>query len=328
MRKLLRAFLFFTRSERRGLLVWLALILLVIIGGEIYTCRQEQATLAPDALEAQQKALKEYQAFIASVRQQETEDKQRWRQVRPSSLREQAPVLTAFDPNTADSVTFRQLGLPGWMARNILRYREKGGKFRRPDDFRKIYGLTEEQYQTLSPYIRIAQTDSVRPRPSLFLAETRTDSLPKQVVEKYAPGTKVDLNRADTTELKKIPGIGSVYAARIVAYRRSIGGFCDVSQLKEVGGLPEGIERWFRISIPPQRNLKINRWGVERLCAHPYLNFYQARAIVEHRHKYGPLKSLSQLELYDVFAPSDIKKLEPYVDFSTFGSEGGQAQKK
>ena len=59
MRELLRAFLFFTRTERRGLFVWLVLILFVVVGGKIYRDRQEQATLTPDALEAQQKALKE-----------------------------------------------------------------------------------------------------------------------------------------------------------------------------------------------------------------------------------------------------------------------------
>ena len=315
MRKLLRAFLFFSRTERRGLLVWLALILLVIIGGKIYTCRQEQATLAPDALEAQQKALKEYQAFIASVRQQETEDKQRWRQVRPSSLSEQAPVLTAFDPNTADSVTFRQLGLPGWMARNILRYREKGGKFRRPDDFRKIYGLTEEQYQTLSPYIRIVQTDSVRPRPSLFLAETRTDSLPKQVVEKYAPGTKVDLNRADTTELKKIPGVGSGIARLICGYRQRLGGFYHIGQLREINLDDSKLAAWFTIDTAAIVRIPVNRSGVNRLNRHPYINFYQAKVLVEHRKKHGPLRNLKPLALYEEFTPKDLERMAHYLSF-------------
>ena len=62
-----------------------------------------------------------------------------------------------FDPNTADSTTFLSLGLPSWMIKNILHYRHKQGKFRHPEDFRKIYGLTEEQYQTLHPYIQITE---------------------------------------------------------------------------------------------------------------------------------------------------------------------------
>lgn len=42
---------------------------------------------------------------------------------------------------------------------------------------------------------------------------------------KYPEGTLVDLSEADTTELKKIPGIGSGIARMIVAYRKRLGGF-------------------------------------------------------------------------------------------------------
>ena len=315
MRELLRAFLFFTRTERRGLFVWLVLILFVVVGGKIYRDRQEQATLTPDALEAQQKALKEYQAFIASVRQQETEEKQRWRRMWPSAPHKQAPVLTVFDPNTADSVTFRQLGLPGWMARNILRYRERGGKFRRPDDFRKIYGLTEEQYRTLSPYIRIAQTDTARPRPSLFLAETQADSLPKLAVEKYAPGTKVDLNRADTTELKKIPGVGSGIARLICSYRKRLGGFYHISQLREINLDDSKLADWLAIDTAAIVRIPVNRSGVNRLNRHPYINFYQAKALVEYRKKHGPLRNLKPLALYEEFTPKDFERMAHYLSF-------------
>lgn len=316
MRKLLRAFLFFSRTERRGLIVWLALIVLVVVGGKIYSYRQEQATLTPDALEAQQKALKEYRAFIASVREKEAEDRQRWRGVRSSSPYESALVLTTFDPNTADSVTFRQLGLPGWMARNILRYREKGGKFHSPDDFRKIYGLTEEQYRILSPYIRIAQTDTAhRPRPSLFLVETRTDSISKQTVEKYACGTKVDLNRADTTEMKKIPGIGSGIARLICGYRQRLGGFYHISQLREINLDDSKLADWFIVDTAAIVRIPVNRSGINRLNRHPYINFYQAKVLVEYRKKHGPLRNLKPLSLYEEFTPKDLERMAHYLSF-------------
>ena len=55
--------------------------------------------------------------------------KARW-----EALDEESP----FDPNRTDSVTFCRLGLPAWMAKNILRYRSKGGKFRKAEDFKKV----------------------------------------------------------------------------------------------------------------------------------------------------------------------------------------------
>ena len=231
-----------------------------------------------------------------------------------SSPDENAPVLTLFDPNTADSATFRQLGLPGWMARNILRYREKGGKFRRPDDFRKIYGLTEEQYHALSPYIRIAQTDTTHARPSLFLSEARTDSFP-QKAEKYAPGTKIDLNRADTTELKKIPGIGSGIARLICSYRQRLGGFYHISQLREINLNDSLLTEWFTIDTTVLVRIPVNRSGINRLNRHPYLNFYQAKALVEYRKKHGPLKNLKPFALYEEFTQEDLRRIARYLSF-------------
>ena len=314
MRKLPRAFLFFSRTERRGLIVWMILILLVILVEKIYSYRQAQRTFTAEALEAQKEAVKDYQAFIASVRQKESEEKRRRQSTWYSSPGENALVLTLFDPNTADSATFRQLGLPGWMARNILRYREKGGKFRRPDDFRKIYGLTEEQYHTLSPYIRIAQTDTAHARPSLFLSEARTDSFP-QKAEKYAPGTKIDLNRADTTELKKIPGIGSGIARLISGYRQQLGGFYNLSQLEDIDLDYRQLADWFRIDTTAIRRIPVNRASVDRLRRHPYLNFYQAKVLVEYRRKHGPLKSLKPFVLYEEFTRENLERIGHYLSF-------------
>lgn len=61
-----------------------------------------------------------------------------------------------FDPNTADSVQFKRLGLQAWQIRSILHYRAKGGVYSRPSDFARVYGMTKRQYEALAPFIRIA----------------------------------------------------------------------------------------------------------------------------------------------------------------------------
>lgn len=216
------------------------------------------------------------------------------------------------------------------MVSNVLRYRSKGGRFRRAEDFRKIYGLTQQQFDTLRPYIVIAPADgdgsaSVPPvhSPSatqqtspLLLASQHTDSLPaRPQVQKYAPGTTVDLNRADTTELKKIPGIGSGIARLISNYRRQLGGFYRVEQLGEIGLDHRQLAAWFRIDTTALQRLDVNHTGIEQLRRHPYLNFYQAKAIVEYRRKHGPLKSLKPLALYEEFTPDDLERLSHYLSF-------------
>ncbi len=63
--------------------------------------------------------------------------------------------LFTFDPNTVDSAGWKKLGLKDKTVRTIIHYREKGGRFRHPEDIRKIYGLRKEDADRLVPYIRI-----------------------------------------------------------------------------------------------------------------------------------------------------------------------------
>ena len=202
------------------------------------------------------------------------------------------------------------------MSHNILRYREKGGIFRSVESFAKVYGLTTEQYETLKPYIRIGDPYKPVQRDTTLRQKwlARTDSLKAQ---KYPEGTVIDLNKADTTELKKIPGIGSAYARQIIAYRSHLGGFYKVEQLQELPFLSKEFNVWFKVEQKEHPYILVNKWGVEHLRSHPYLNFYQSKVIVEHRKKYGKIKSLSQLSLYEEFTEKDLERLSPYVCFDS-----------
>lgn len=311
MKNPFKDFLYFTRKERRGIIVLMAGIVLVHLSGEFYASRARKRRLTAAEMQWQQNAVKEYEAFLATVRK-----KEKPRRTSPDyavypEKPEVAVTLAPFDPNTADSVAFRHLGLPGWMARNILRYRRKGGKFRRAEDFRKIYGLTEEQYRNLAPYIRISPEEaSQQPVASLYLPSTKKDSL-----YKYPEGTVIDLNSADTIELKKIPGIGSGIARRIVGYRQRLGGFYKVEQLQEIDLDYTRLEAWFDIRPEDIRRIPVNRSGIERLYHHPYIDFYQAKALIEYRKKNGKLRSLKSFVLYEEFTESDLERIGHYISF-------------
>ena len=227
--------------------------------------------------------------------------------------KEESPIqLFSFDPNKADSIELSSLGLSAYVVRNILKYREKGGRFRTADSFSRIYGLTEKQFNTLKPYIRIAQTDTPKKEKMDTMVAV---VIPERKVFKYPEGTLVDVNVADTTELKKIPGIGSGIAKAIVAYRNRLGGFYSLSQLEEIDYVTPELLKWFKLEGGTIRKLDINRWGLDKLRSHPYLNFYQAKVIIEHRRKRGEIKSLSQLSLYEEFTEKDLIRLSAYVSF-------------
>lgn len=219
-----------------------------------------------------------------------------------------------FDPNHADSLTLLEVGLSPWQVRNMLRYRRKGGRWRSPDDFARLYGLSEEEFRRLRPYVRIAPAD----RPKAYAREEHYGRpLPEQPryerTEKYAEGTKVSLNEADTTELKHIPGIGSYYAGKIVRYRERLGGYVSVAQLAEVEGLPAGVSRWFVLSGQPvPKRISLNRASFKELVRHPYLNYEQTKCIVNHIRRYGPIRSWNELRLYKDFSAHDFERLAPY----------------
>ncbi len=317
MKNVLKKFFYFTRTERRGILLLCTLILLVYGGAQVYFHRQEKASRPSAEERAEQLRMQqEEEDFLATIQEEEEKGRARHRHPEDTGFRPGKPAVTPFpfDPNHADSLTLCRLGLPGWMARNIVRYRERGGRFRHPEDFRKIYGLTDGQYAALEPYIRIAPQDTARPAsPRLYTAQTERDTLVRPY--KYPAGTVIELNRADTTELKKIPGIGSGIARLITGYRQRLGGFYALEQLREIDLNPEPLRPWLRIDSTAIRRLNLNRVSVDRLRHHPYFNFYQARAIVEWRKKHGPLRNLKVFALYEEFTEADFERMRHYVCF-------------
>ena len=132
---------------------------------------------------------------------------------------------------------------------------------------------------------------------------------------KYEPGTILDLNRADTTELKKIPGIGSGIARLIVGYRQRLGGFYQIEQLIDINLNIQQLRAWFSIDPANVHRINLNRISVDRLRSHPYINFYQAKAIVEYRKKKGSLTSLKPFSLYEEFTETDLERIGHYVCF-------------
>ena len=144
------------------------------------------------------------------------------------------------------------------------------------------------------------------------------ETLPKKEYVKafkYPEGTLVDVNLADTVELKKIPGIGSGIAGNIVRYRERLGGFYALSQLEEVKHVTPELLKWFKLENDSIQKMKINKASLDKLRAHPYLTFYQAKVIIEHRRKKGQIKSLSQLALYEEFTEKDLERLSAYISF-------------
>ena len=297
-------FFYYNRSQRRAVCVLLILIAFLLV------C----IMFVPEAPMSQHIMVADVDSTALKAFERKVQQPKRWsgKGKSDSAQIKESVVLKPFDPNLADSIELSSLGLPSFVVRNIMRYRQKGGRFRTVESLSRIYGLTEEKFVELKPYVRIAQVE--KKNPEKVDAVMRPQWKEKKTY-KYPEGTLVDVNTADTAELKKIPGIGSGIAKAIVAYRERLGGFCSVEQLEEVDYVTPALLKWFKLDTPSVRKLDINKMTLDRLCSHPYLNFYQARVIVEHRRKKGSIKSLSQLALYEEFTEKDLKRLSAYISF-------------
>jgi DNA uptake protein ComE-like DNA-binding protein len=224
-----------------------------------------------------------------------------------------------FDPNTADSTQLLRLGLQDWQVRNIYKYRAAGGIYRKPLDFAKLYGLTVKQYRELEPYIRIS-SDYLPASTLVNEKETYTRKEPKDSITYQRPSKiketeHIVLNTADTTLLMTIPGIGPYYARKIVQYGNRLGGYVSVDQLDEIDNFPTEAKKYMEISNPSPKKLNVNQLSLNELKRHPYINFYQAKAITDYRRLHGAIKSLNDLRLLKDFTPEVIKRLTPYVAY-------------
>lgn len=224
--------------------------------------------------------------------------------------------LKPFDPNTADATTLEGLGLARWQVKSILNFRAKGGEFRTPEDFARVYKLTAKQYRQLRPYIQIS--NDYLPASSLIqktAGEKEQNEDTYQPYAKISKGEFITLNDADTTLLRRVPGIGPYFAKEILYYEKRLGGYVNIDQLSEIEHFPEEAKQYFQIDLSKVKKLNINKLSFSKLRAHPYINYYQAREIIEYRHKYGNIKSLDELKLSPYFAEDDMKRIKPYIEY-------------
>ena len=246
--------------------------------------------------------------------------------------------LFCFDPNTADSTALLKLGLRPWQVRNIYKYRAHGGIYRKPEDFARLYGLSAHKYKRLLPYIRIAkeyrmtaaeyvgnmgkgerisyyknnQNNTYGNRQQGIYGEK---TIPSDYPRKISTGEYIILNTADTTQLMRVPGIGSYYSKVIMRYGERLGGYVSIDQLDEIEGFPPEAKRFFIISNPSPRRLNMNTMSLNELKRHPYINYYQAKAITDYRRINGQIHSLKQLSTSPDFTEETIKRLLPYVTY-------------
>ncbi len=312
--------LFLLTSEQ-----WLGIVILALLAGIILFLLHRFQPSIQEPTEPISDSLRT--AFTQHQAEQDSIRKAQWKKKYPRDTI--AIHMQLFDPNTADSSTLVHLGLKPWQATNMLKYRAKGGRYRKAEDMKKLYGMTDSMYNTLLPYIMIdtiaihRYRDSVRQSMQHSIRDsTMTDSLPTYISPKR--DTILNLRTADTTELNMIRGIGNYRAQQIIRYREQLGGFTSVEQLREIKALQplftdslsaDSLLSHFFLDSIIVEPLRVNQARPEILQRHPYLTFEQAKAIYELRRSKIRLKHIDQLKTLDCLTPNDLNRLSPYLNF-------------
>jgi competence protein ComEA len=214
------------------------------------------------------------------------------------------PTYFYFDPNNITENQLVLLGLTEKNAQTILRYRNKGGKFREPKYFLKIWGIEPAVAKALIPYIRIVLANSPSKYPAVNISGGYNPTYTPQKIP------IIEVNSASIIDWDALPGIGPVLANRIVRFRDKLGGFAEINDVQKTYGISDSlfskIKPYLQLNITGKPS--INTAGVA-LLQKAGVSSTIAIAIVEYRTQYGLFASLDELKKIVFIQPAQLQEL-------------------
>ncbi|MFK7807930.1 MAG: helix-hairpin-helix domain-containing protein [Saprospiraceae bacterium] len=227
--------------------------------------------------------------------------------------------LQFFDPNTATTEELLQLGISKKVSSTLIKFRSKGGRFYKKEDLKKVYGLSDIQYQELEPYINIAE-DNVAYNSSndeTVTSYNNSDQRIENPIVNIKKSVTIDINKATPEEWQQLRGIGPTYAKRITKFRDKLGGFVNINQVAETYGLHDStfqkIQPFLETSDLLQK-IALNESDVKTLAAHPYISYQIAKVIVAYRQQHGAFKRVEDLKEIVVLEEEVFLKIAPYLE--------------
>jgi len=173
----------------------------------------------------------------------------------------------------------------------------------------------QEKVRTVYVKTKVVYRDTAFRRGVAFRNSQKGDSVKAHYQLKLHNGEHLVLNTADSAALVTVPGIGPYFARKVIWYGERLGGYVSVDQLDEIEGFPLDAKDYFVVENACPEKLNINQLSLAALKRHPYINYFQAKAILDYRRLHGPIHSLDDLRLSKDFSPEAIARLTPYVEY-------------
>ena len=306
MKKFLREYFTFTNRERRGILVLSIIIVVLFCWLFFYDCflKTPEVNFSQFEKEVEKynvnSPAKDSAVEVAANTNYEFETPEKNEQ-----------ELFNFDPNNLPTDQWEKLGLNKKLIHTIKNYEAKGGKFKTKNDLKKIYGFTDNIYNSLQPFIVLP--DSL----SSSFSRITVGSAPSSFGGGIKGGGVIDLNSADSLQLLSLPGIGPSFTKRIIKYRKLLGGFYNTEQLLEVYGFEketyDKIQNKIQVNAQLVKKININTCDVSILKSHPYIKYRLADLIINYRQQHGSYNTLEDLKKIALMNDSIYKKITPYI---------------
>lgn len=316
LKEFIRDYLSFSYKERIGVLTLCILILLVILLPEFFP---KKAHAKPDFTDSNWAYTVNSAQANASFENDESgygDERMAFYQYdRNTNLRNThyTGELFYFNPNTLDPAGWKKLGLHEKTIKTIQNYLNKGGRFYKSTDLKKIYGLNPKFYERIESYIRIDNTND-KPEKAVYEKDVLKPAGTQYAKNNYAI---TEINTADTTAFKSLPGIGNVLANRIVNFREKLGGFYAVSQIGETYGLPDStfqkIKQYLTVDEHAVKKININTATLDELKSHPYIKFSLANPIIAYRNQHGLFSRTEDLKKIMAITEEVYKKISNYL---------------
>ena len=295
----------FSKSEQRGIIVLFIVLLLLIVFRIVFSYIQTAKIPTDNTQETVLLFMQQQQKYedsISSIRNQKSKYANNIYDRRENLNRRQLTPFS-FDPNGMNFSDWKRMGFTDKEAQQIVNFQSKGGRFFQKSDLKKLYCISDDDYQLLEPYIDIHSVQT---------------SKPETVKVKNYQHAQLDINTVDSIELQKIPGIGQKTASRIIQYREKLGGFVHLHQLKEVYAVDSNrflqIEPYLYVDKTKIKKMNINKAEIKELVRHPYIEYYIAKSIVVHRQNYGKYDSVEDIKKAVHFYDELYLKIIPYLE--------------
>jgi competence protein ComEA len=300
--KLLRDYFNIDRKQERGLLVLSLLMVLAIIFNYA----------APRLFSPSQKSLVGSKVFTEKLKKQQKHQKElvlsKKREIKNNHP---LSIDRRFDPNSVSKDELIAFKIPGFVAANWEKYINSGGVFKKESDIKKIYGINQELYDQIAPWILIESTKELVENNSNSFKTIYSKS---GIIEKKI---RLGINTADSIALLEVNGIGPFYAGEIVKYRKKLGGYVNINQLTEIYKIDtpklNKLKKQLYLDTIEVRKISINTVGFKNLLSHPYSDFETTKYILNKRNKLGKYAALYQIRDNEHITDSLFFKILPYL---------------